>query len=192
MGMVRASDRPAERSAWHLFETALGVVGIAWSDRGIVRLQLPEADPAATEARLGSRAGGRPTEPPPRIAAVVADLRRYAAGERTEFDQAGLDLRAVPPFHRAVYDAARALRFGEIATYAEIAEDAGAPGAARAVGHAMARNPVPILIPCHRVLAAGGRPGGFSAHGGRATKIRLLALEGISLDGGQLWLPGID
>lgn len=183
---------PAERSdrAWHLFETALGVWGIAWSDRGVARLQLPEADVAATEARLRS-AGGEPAEPPPRIAAVIADLRRFAAGEHVEFDAVGLDLRAVPAFHRTIYDATRTLRWGETATYGEIAERIGSPGAARAVGHAMGRNPVPILVPCHRVLAAGGRPGGFSAHGGTATKGRLLALEGIQLDGGQARLPGL-
>jgi methylated-DNA-[protein]-cysteine S-methyltransferase len=102
-----------------------------------------------------------------------------------------LDLTGVSPFHAQVYDAARAIAWGQTASYGELARRVGAPGAARAVGQAMGRNPVPIIIPCHRVLASGHKLGGFSAFGGAGTKQRLLALEGVSLGGDQPCLPGL-
>ena len=86
-------------------------------------------------------------------------------------------MEGVAGFHRRVYDAARAIPPGKTLAYGEIAERIGAPGAARAVGQALGRNPFPIVVPCHRVLAAGGKIGGFSAHGGTATKRRMLAIE---------------
>ena len=111
-------------------------------------------------------------------------------GRRVDFSQLELDLAGVSDFHRAIYDAARRIGWGETVTYGELAEQVGSPGAARAVGQAMGRNPIPVIIPCHRVLASGRKIGGFSAPGGAVTKTRLLALEGVHLDKGTPLLPG--
>jgi methylated-DNA-[protein]-cysteine S-methyltransferase len=164
----------------HLFETQLGLCGIAWSDEGITRFRLPDADRVAAEKALGAR--GTPREPPPHIATAVEEAKRYFGGARIDFSRIGLDLAAVDPFRRSIYDALRAVAWGETVTYGELARRAGAPGAAQDVGVAMARNPVPLIIPCHRVLAAGGKLGGFSAPGRTETKERMLALEGVFID----------
>jgi methylated-DNA-[protein]-cysteine S-methyltransferase len=116
-------------------------------------------------------------------------LGRYFDGERIDFAGVALDLVGIGPFQRAIYDAARALAWGQTATYGDLARQEGSPGAPRAVGQAMGHNPVPIIIPCHRVLAAGRKIGGFSAYGGALTKQRLLAMEGVHLGGTPL-LPG--
>jgi len=165
----------------HLFETKLGLCGIAWSDQGVTRFRLPDPDRDAVEQAL--RARGQPQEPPPHIAAAVAEAKRYFGGERIDFTALGLDLASVEPFRRAIYDALRAVGWGETVTYGELAKRAGAPGAAQDVGVAMARNPVPLIIPCHRVLAAGGKLGGFSAPGRTEAKERMLALEGVFVGG---------
>ena len=165
---------------YHLFETQLGVAGIAWSDEGITRFRLPDPDRHAAEQALGAK--GDPQTPPPQIAATVAQATRYFAGERIDFTPTALDLSHVDPFRRAIYDALRQVGFGETVTYGELAKRAGAPGTAQDVGVAMARNPVPLLIPCHRVLAAGGKLGGFSAPGRTQAKERMLALEGVYID----------
>jgi len=181
-----------EQTHYCLFDTDLGACGLAWSERGLARLQLPEADRSATEERLQRRlAGADPRAPPLQIAQAIADLQRYFAGKRVDFSQASLDLSRVGAFYRAIYDAARRIGWGETTTYGEIARRVDTPGAARAVGQAMGRNPVPIIIPCHRVLASGDRIGGFSAFGGRLAKEQLLALEGVHLGGGTPLLPGL-
>ena len=167
---------------YRLFDTAFGVCGIAWSARGLTRLQLPERDRDVTEARLRARApaveaGGGTAE----SERAVILLQRYFEGQPIAFDELPLHLEGVPRFFRDIYRLTRALRWGETATYGDLAQRAGSPGSARAVGQAMARNPIPIIIPCHRVLAANRKVGGFSAFGGTVTKERLLALEGISL-----------
>ena len=174
-----------------LFDTVQGSCGVAWSDRGVTRMQLPERTRARTASRLGTRTDSQPSaKPPPDIARAVASLQRYFEGEPVDFAHLTLDLERVGAFHRAIYDAARGLGWGETATYGELARRVGSPGAARAVGQAMGMNPVPIIIPCHRVLAAGRKIGGFSAYGGAVTKERLLALEGVHLRGTPL-LPGL-
>jgi methylated-DNA-[protein]-cysteine S-methyltransferase len=114
--------------------------------------------------------------------AVIERIRRHLGGEVQDFRGVAVDLRDVTPFFRQVYEAAREIPPGQTRTYGEIAKAVGQPNAAEEVGRAMARNPAPILIPCHRVAAAGGKPGGFSAHGGRATKSKLLALEGAPVN----------
>ena len=133
----------------HIFDTAIGPCGVAWNARGLVGVQLPEKDAAATERRLD-------------------------------------------PFRQRLYETMRSLAWGETTTYGELAKKLGSTDweGARDVGEAMGRNPVPVVIPCHRVLAAGGKLGGFSAHGGAKTKAKLLALEGVHLDGGPR-LPGL-
>ena len=164
---------------YHLFDTKLGTAGIAWSDDGITRFRLPDPNPAAAERDIKTK--GTPAEPPAAIAAVVAEAKRYFAGERIDFSAITLDLKSVDPFRRTIYNALRKVGFGETVTYGELAKRAGAnePQAAQDVGVAMARNPVPLIIPCHRVLAAGGKIGGFSAPGRTETKQRMLALEGV-------------
>jgi methylated-DNA-[protein]-cysteine S-methyltransferase len=155
------------------------VAGIAWSEDGITRFRLPDPDRATAEKDL--KAKGTATDPPPAIAAVVDEAKRYFAGERIDFSTIKLDLKSVDPFRRTIYDALRKVGFGETVTYGELAKRAGAnePQAAQDVGVAMARNPVPLIIPCHRVLAAGGKLGGFSAPGRTEAKQRMLALEGV-------------
>jgi methylated-DNA-[protein]-cysteine S-methyltransferase len=166
-----------------MFNTAIGTCGIGWSEAGIVALQLPEADRARTRARLLRR---RPdaceTAPPPAIAAAidaVVTLMSGAAPDRiaADLDAIALDLDDVPAFDREVYAVARTIAPGKTLTYAEIAARIGEPGAAREVGQALGRNRIPIIVPCHRVVAAGGGTGGFSATGGVDTKLRLLEIE---------------
>jgi methylated-DNA-[protein]-cysteine S-methyltransferase len=178
----------------HLFETAIGVCGVAWSAHGLAGVQLPEKDRAATERRLAAKCGSAgPAVPPPAIAALIVDIRRYLAGEPVDFSAVAVDLAGVDDFRRKVYGALRAIAFGRTTTYGELARAAGAREweGARDVGDAMGRNPMPIVIPCHRCLAAGGELGGFSAYGGTATKQKLLALEGVHLDSGEPRLPGL-
>lgn len=189
---MSGSTQSVIKERYHLFVTQLGVCGIAWNERGVTRLQLPERSPTATERRLGARpASSHAGEPPTPVRKAIAMLERYFDGERVDFSPVALDLAGVGPFHRKVYDAARELPWGQTASYGDLARQAGSPGAARAVGQAMGHNPVPIIIPCHRVLASGRKIGGFSAFGGALTKTHLLALEGVHLGTGTPTLPGL-
>ena len=164
---------------YHLFETKLGFAGLAWSDDGIARFRLPDPDRASAVRQFKGNTESQ--SPPPQITAVIDDAERYFCGARIDFTAVGLDLNSVDAFRRTIYDALRTVSFGETVTYGELAKRAGidAPQAAQDVGVAMARNPVPLIIPCHRVLAAGGKLGGFSAPGRTETKERMLALEGV-------------
>ena len=177
-----------------LFDTAIGPCGVAWSARGLAALQLPEKDRAATERRLvGKAQSSGADEPPFWLRAVIADIQRYLSGERVDFAAVAVDLDRADPFHRKVYEALRAVGWGATTTYGDLARQAGGSDweATREVGQAMARNPMPLVVPCHRVLAAGNKLGGFSAYGGVVTKERLLALEGVRLDGPAPRLPGL-
>ena len=167
-----------------IFETAGGFCGIAWNDVGITRFQLPTKSGEATERMLLRRApGAKPGAPTPEVAEVVAAVKRYFAGDETDFSNFKLDLGDQDAFFQEIYAAARRIGWGRTTTYGALAKELGAgPEAARDVGQAMARNPVALIIPCHRVLAAGGRVGGFSAPGGSAAKIRMLALEGVHVE----------
>src|SRR5205814_5501520 len=151
---------------------------------GITRFQLPTRSAKATERILLRRVpGAEPRAPTPQVAEAVAAVRRYFEGEETDFSGLRLDLGEQDPFFERVYAAARRVGWGHTTSYGALANELGAgPEAARDVGQAMARNPVALIIPCHRVLAAGGKIGGFSAPGGSAAKIRMLALEGVRLD----------
>jgi methylated-DNA-[protein]-cysteine S-methyltransferase len=176
---MAATDHDGQR--YCLVDTAIGACGVGWSERGVTRMQLPEADRGATESRLRRFTRSQEAHaPPPPVAAVVADLVRYLRGDKIDFTPVALDLADVDPFYRKVYDAARGVGWGQTASYGDIARAAGSPGAARAVGQALGRNPCAIIVPCHRILAAGKRVGGFSAFGGTTVKARLLALEGVS------------
>jgi methylated-DNA-[protein]-cysteine S-methyltransferase len=176
-----------------LFDTAFGPCGIAWNERGVVRLQLPESDRAATERRLKARSGGLPAEPTTRMMEAIADIQRYMRGTRVDFTAVPLDVVVDEPFRKRVYEALRLVPWGETVTYGELARRVGAAGQAREVGQVMGRNPVPVIVPCHRVLAAGNKAGGFSAYGGTFTKERLLALEGVTVgvEADAPALPGI-
>jgi methylated-DNA-[protein]-cysteine S-methyltransferase len=179
---MAARTKPPRQEQYCLFETSIGPCGVAWSEDGLTRLQLPEADRTATEERIrATSASTSAVSPPPAIARVIAEIQQYLAGRRTDFSSAPLDLTDVSPFHRRVYEAARSVGWGQTASYGELARRAGSPAAARAVGQALSRNPIAIIVPCHRIVARGHQAGGFSAYGGITTKARLLALEGVRL-----------
>lgn len=170
------------KTYFQIFDTDGGPCGIAWTAAGIVRFQLP-GDDAATTRRLLLRhlPDADAGDPPPTVAEAISAVKRYFAGEVADFSAVPLDLAGQSDFFRTVYDAARRLRWGETTTYGTLARDLGAgPEMAREIGQAMAKNPVALIIPCHRVLAAGGKIGGFSAPGGSSSKLKMLALEGIS------------
>lgn len=166
-----------------IFATAAGVCGIAWNDVGIIRFLLPERNAEAVERHFRRRLpDARTAAPPPEVTEVIAAVERYFAGEPTDFSAVALDLAGADVFFEQVYQAVRRIGWGQTTTYGAIAKELGAgPEAARDVGQAMAKNPVPLIIPCHRVLAAGGKLGGFSAPGGAAAKTRMLELEGVTL-----------
>lgn len=172
---------PEAMRQYLIFETAAGFCGIAWSGVGVAQFQLPVSAAAAAERMLRRRMpGAEPDTPTPEVAEAVAAARRYFEGENTDFSEVRLDLDDQGAFFKQVYGAARQVGWGQTTTYGALARQLGAgPEAARDVGQAMAANPVPLIIPCHRVLAAGGKVGGFSAPGGAATKRRMLELEGI-------------
>jgi methylated-DNA-[protein]-cysteine S-methyltransferase len=163
-----------------LFDTAIGHCAIAWSGRGVVGVQLPEGNEAKTRARMRRRfPGAREAPPPADVQRAVDGIVALLRGEAVDFSTVAVDMDGLPEFHRRVYAVARTIGCGATLTYGEITKRLGAPGeAAPDVGQALGRNPFPIIVPCHRVLAAGGKLGGFSAPGGIATKRRLLAIEG--------------
>jgi methylated-DNA-[protein]-cysteine S-methyltransferase len=167
-----------------LFATPIGHCGLAWGERGVVGVQLPQASHARTWARLSDRfPEAAHAEPPPTIAGVVAAVGRLLTGEPVDLTGVLLDERGLPAFDRAAWAIARTVPPGETITYGEIAARIGDPQAARAVGRAMGANPFPIIVPCHRVLGADGRMGGFSAAGGVEAKARLLSIERARIDG---------
>lgn len=162
-----------------VFDTAIGRCALAWSARGVAGVQLPEADEAKTRRRVLQRfPGARESVPSPEMTWTRDALTGLLRGMPSDLSSVSLDMDSLPPFHRRVYEAARAIPWRTTATYGTLARIVGAAGAARAVGQALARNPYALIVPCHRVVAAGGKTGGFSAHGGAAMKLRLLAIEG--------------
>jgi methylated-DNA-[protein]-cysteine S-methyltransferase len=183
-----------------LVATQLGTIGIVWNDIGLTRLALPTVsctprsgnatdatDATADDTELSTylaRFTSDAPEPPTGLGLVAATrIVALFEGARDDLTDLPLDLRDVPPFHREVYEATRRIPPGETRTYGEIAKVVGSPGASRAVGGALGKNPFPIVVPCHRVLAAGGKSGGFTAPGGVDTKWRMLALEGAKACG---------
>ncbi len=167
-----------------LFDTALGTCAIAWGAGGVTGVQLPEGDAEATRARLLRHHPDAVEDAPPPAADAI---RALLDGEAVDLGSVELDTTRVPAFARRVYEVARTIAPGETLTYGEIAERVGARGEARAVGQALGRNPYPLVVPCHRVVAANGRTGGFSAHGGVATKLRLLEIERTHAGAGRLF-----
>jgi methylated-DNA-[protein]-cysteine S-methyltransferase len=166
-------------AGYALFDTAIGRCGVAWGPRGIVSLRLPEGRDGDTRARLARRHPDRAEATPPADVRQALDaIAALLAGEARDLASVTLDMDGVPGFHRRVYEIARTIPPGATLSYGEIAARLGSRGLARAVGQALGRNPFPVVVPCHRVLAAGGRLGGFSASGGITTKLRLLTIEG--------------
>jgi methylated-DNA-[protein]-cysteine S-methyltransferase len=167
-----------------LFDTAIGACGIAWTQDALAAVQLPEAEDDGTRRRLLRATGEVPEAPPPQfVQAAIARIQALLQGAHDDLCDLPLDLEGVPAFHRKVYEITRAIPPGEVLTYGEVARRVGEPGASRAVGQALGRNPFAPVIPCHRVLAAGGRSGGFSAEGGAQTKLRMLEIEKARFDG---------
>ena len=164
--------------AFALFDTAIGACALAWGDRGIVGLWLPEPDAAATRRRI-SRRLPHATEAaaPPEIQRTIERIVDLLAGSPSDLTAVSLDMNGVPEFHLRVYAIAREIQPGRTMSYGEIAARLGDPSQARAVGQALGQNPFPIVVPCHRVLAANGKTGGFSAPGGVPTKLRMLEIE---------------
>jgi methylated-DNA-[protein]-cysteine S-methyltransferase len=168
---------------YHVFKTAMGFCAIAWSDAGVARFQLPAKSAESAERLIRRRSESAEAGAPPEdVAAVVAAAKRYFDGEETDFSHVRLDLFGEDAFFARIYAALRRVGWGRTTTYGALAKELGAGReAARDVGEAMANNPAPLIIPCHRVLAAGGKIGGFSAPGGSTTKMRMLELEGVRI-----------
>ncbi len=165
-----------------VFDTRIGACAIAWCERTITGIQLPESSPRKTIVKLLSRVGDVPKASPPQwVKKVIRQIQQHLRGKLFDFSQVAVALDTLPPFTRRVYQAARRISSGKIATYGQLAASSGSPGAARAVGNALAHNPFPLIVPCHRVLAANGQLGGFSAFGGLKTKALLLNIEGVKL-----------
>jgi methylated-DNA-[protein]-cysteine S-methyltransferase len=161
-----------------LFGTSIGVCGVAWTSSGIVAVQLPEASEAATQARMLRRyPQALESSPPVDVVRAIEAIAALTAGAQTDLGFVQLDMRGVGPFEKSVYDVVRLVMPGSTVTYGEVARRVGSPGAARAVGKALGGNPFAIVVPCHRVLGADGKVGGFSANGGVETKVRLLSIE---------------
>ena len=162
-----------------LFDTPIGICGIEWGPRGINGLQLPMGSDEKTRARIRQRhddiSEAAPTE---EVQKAIGRIAKLLAGESDDLRDIALDLDGVPDFNRGVYDIARSIPPGQTMTYGDIAKRLGGVELSRDVGQALGRNPCPIVVPCHRVLAAGQKPGGFSARGGVDTKLKMLAIEG--------------
>jgi O-6-methylguanine DNA methyltransferase len=175
--------------SWVLFETAIGPCGLAWNDAGpagLTCVQLPEEDRKATRARLLSKSGesgamASPKKLPAWVKDAMARVREHLSGKPQDLAHVPLDVSRVTPFNAKVFRALQAVPAGRTTTYGELAGIVGSPGASRAVGRAMATNPWPVIVPCHRVVAASGGTGGFSAYGGLVTKEKMLQLEGGTL-----------
>jgi methylated-DNA-[protein]-cysteine S-methyltransferase len=162
-----------------IFDTVIGACGVMWGEHGITGVQLPMGSEENTRKRIRQR-GAELTEaaPPVEVRRAIEAMIELLAGKPNDLAEVVLDLDGVPEFNRGVYDIARRIPPGKTMTYGEIAKQLGGVELSRDVGQALGHNPCPIVVPCHRVLAAGNKPGGFSARGGVSTKLKMLAIEG--------------
>ncbi len=166
-----------------LFDTPIGICGIEWGPRGINGVQLPMGNEEKTRARIRQRHGDiAEAQPPAEVRHAVEGIIELLSGKPNDLSDVVLDLDGVPEFNRGVYEIARSIPPGKTMTYGDIAKQLGGVELSRDVGQALGRNPCPIVVPCHRVLAAGGKPGGFSANGGVVTKLKMLAIEGAAVN----------
>jgi len=177
------SNESKKIDGYVIFATAIGECGIAWSNDRIVRMQLPESSKADLLERLTAPLGAGATKEvsqspvSPEISETIELVKKHLAGEPQDFQNVDIDIEWCPSFHQRVYRALRMVPCGKTISYSELAAAAGSPKGSRAVGQAMARNPVPLIVPCQRVFKADGQLGGFSAYGGEKTKVRLLKIE---------------
>lgn len=182
-GFARGESVDVTARGFAVFETALGWCGIAWSANGVTGVRLPDGSVELTRARLrAENPGAEPSDtaeakPPDYVRAAIDEIVALLRGEARPLTGIPLDFSGVPEFHRRVYEVARTIPPGKTWTYGEVAAALGAPGSAQAVGRALGHNPFPIVVPCHRVLGAGGKMIGFSAPGGTDTKRKMLAIE---------------
>jgi O-6-methylguanine DNA methyltransferase len=164
-----------------LFATPIGPCAIAWNDIGVVGVNLPEADAVALRKRMRSRFPQvEETAPSPKIKRIIMQINSLLDGKSVDLSDTPLDMSGLPAFHQRVYELVSKIPAGQTLSYGEVAKHLKKPGAARAVGQAMGRNPFPIIVPCHRVLAASGKLGGFTSFGGTDTKQRMLQIEGTA------------
>jgi methylated-DNA-[protein]-cysteine S-methyltransferase len=169
-----------------VFPTAIGPCGIAWRAEQICGVQLPERTEAATRERmLRQHPGATEAPPPPHVRAAIDRITGLLGGSGDDLRDIEVDDTMCSEFARRVYRLTRSVEPGQTTTYGEIAAQLGAPQAAREVGQALGHNPLAIIVPCHRVLGAGGKLVGFSAAGGVQTKLRMLAIEGAAAPDGQ-------
>ncbi|PDT64658.1 cysteine methyltransferase [Bradyrhizobium ottawaense] len=162
-----------------LFDTRIGLCAIAWGPRGINGTQLPMGGEQKIRTRISQRhRDAVEAEPTPEVQEAIDRMTKLLAGEPDDLTDIELDLDGVPEFNRGVYEIARAIPPGKTLTYGDIAKQLGGVQLSRDVGQALGHNPCPIVVPCHRVLAAGNKPGGFSANGGVVTKLKMLEIEG--------------
>ena len=161
------------------FDTPIGICSLVWTGETVVGLRLPEASPAATRSRITRRwPDAAEQAAPPWVQAIIDRVLTLLGGERVDLRDVPLDFGAAPEFHKRVYKIARTIPAGQTMTYGEIAKRLGVPHESREVSQALGKNPIAIIVPCHRVLGADGRMGGFSANGGVSTKRRMLEIEG--------------
>src|SRR5258705_5369972 len=162
-----------------IFAPAIGRCGVVWGERGINAVQLPMSNEDKTRARIRQRHGDIAEAPPPaEVQSAIDGIVELLAGKPNDLSDVVLDLDGVPEFNRGVYDIARTIPPGKTLTYGDIAKRLGGVELSRDVGQALRRHPCPIVVPCHRVLAADGKPGGFSANGGGVPKLKMLAIQG--------------
>jgi methylated-DNA-[protein]-cysteine S-methyltransferase len=188
MSNLVTKDLVVKDLGFALFETAIGHCGIVWSERGVVGVQLPERSEDATRNRIRRRfpTAGE-TAPSGGMRCAIDDIVALLSGEPRDLTHVTIDTDGVADFNRRVYAIARTIPSGATLSYGEIAERLGDRNLARGVGQALGQNPFPVIVPCHRVLAAGGKVGGFSAPGGVVTKLRLLTIEGAQPGGPTLF-----
>ena len=166
-----------------IFDTPIGACGVIWGERGITGVQLPMGSEDKTRKRIHQRNGDiSEGEPPAEVKRAIGAMTELLEGKPNDLAEVVLDLDGVPEFNRGVYDIARKIPPGQTLTYGDIARKLGGLELSRDVGQALGRNPCPIVVPCHRVLAAGNKPGGFSANGGVVTKLKMLAIEGAAVN----------
>jgi len=170
-------------AGFHVFQTAIGFGGIVWREAGVLGVFLPEREEAVVRRALAKRfEAAVEASPPPAVAEAVERMQALMQGEPADLTGVALDLSRTPEFNQRVYAVARTIPPGQVMTYGEIAVKLGDRLLAQQVGQALGKNPFPIIVPCHRVLAANGKTGGFSAPGGVATKMRLLSIERARTD----------
>ena len=179
----RAKSSPTKKptaAACTVFSSELGWIVVEWQAEQITLISFGHSSPAAA-AKRSTAEPVEADEVPRWVAKLIEKMQRFAAGKVVTWGEVPLAIGKLSEFQRKVQQACQAIPRGEVRSYGELAAAAGSPGAARAVGSVMRTNRFPLVIPCHRVVAAGGKLGGFSCPSGVEMKTKLLALEGVKL-----------